>query len=217
MPGRTLSIPAVILAAAVGAGSGCAAKTHVQPFPQSWPQPLEPPAPGATARSSTGEAPAQPTELSVRVAPLVIEQAPGQAAGPAGGQPTSEVLTHVLIAKLRAAGVSVSSRSADYRLEGVVPWLGTSARTGYPKRLTYQSALAYRLVDERTGRVVMQRQVEHAVEQSVLVNTMSRMPYPEYAQDQQVLERAITPTWDSAASGVQGFLKGTEERQRRAD
>lgn len=223
MPGKLLSIFALVLAAA--AGAGCAAKTSVQPFPQSWPQPLEPPAPGAAATRIPSAklgadpaegTPAQPSGPPVRVAPLVIEQAPGQAAGPAGGQPTSEVLTSVLISKLRAAGVNVASGGADYRLEGVVPWIGTSARAGYPKRLTYQSALAYRLVDERTGRVVMQRQVEHAVEQSVLVNTMSRLPSPEYAHDQQVLERAITPTWETAASGVQGFLKGTQERAEAA-
>ncbi len=206
MPKRCPLILALILLAS--AAAGCAArKTDVQPFPQSWPQPLEPPAPSSSTEASG---------LSVSVAPLVIERAPGQGPGPAGGQPTSAVLTDVLVAKLRAAGVNVSARPADYRLEGVVPWLGHSARAGYPKRLTYQSALAYRLVDERTGRVVMQRQVEHAVEQSVLVNTMSRLPYPEYAQDQQVLERAITPTWETAASGVQGFLKGTEERQQQA-
>lgn len=213
--GKYYAVFALLLAAA---GAGCSAKTRVQPFPQSWPQPLEPPPPGAgAARSSAEEAPAQPSGPSVRVTPLVIERAGDQTPGPAGGQPTSEVLTNVLIARLLAAGVNVSPRSADYRLEGVAPWLGYSARTGYPKRLTYQSALVYRLVDERTGRVVMQRQVEHAVERSVLVDTMSRLPYPEYARDQQVLERAITPTWETAASGVKGFLKGTEERQREAE
>lgn len=200
---KTLSMLALILAAA---GAGCAAKTRAQPFPLSWPQPLEPPAPSSSSESSG--------LITVRVAPLVIERAGGQAAVLAGGQPTEEVLTRVLISKLRAAGVNVAPGGAEYRLEGVIPWIGTSARTGYPKRLTYQSALVYRLVDERTGRVVMQRQVEHAVEQSVLVNTMSRLPYPEYANDQQVLERAITPTWEVAASGVQGFLKRTEERRR---
>lgn len=202
--GKHLSILTLVLAAA---GAGCAAKTHVQPFPQSWPQPLEPPADKA-ARA----APVESSRLAVRVAPLVIEREEAQVFGPQNSQPTSEVLTDVLVSKLRAAGVTVSSRPADYRLEGVVPWMGTSARSGYPKQFTYQSSLAYRLVDERTGRVVMQHQVEHAVEQSVLVNTMSRLPYPEYANDQQVLERAITPTWETAASGVQGFLKGTEER-----
>lgn len=189
------------LTAAVG--TGCSAKVRVQPFPENWPQPLEPPAANAAPR---------PSGPVVRVAPLVIERAPDRTPVPSDGQPTSAVLTDVLVSKLRAAGVNVSTRPADYRLEGVVPWLGTSARGGYPKQLTYQSTLAYRLVDERTGRVAMQRQVEHAVEQSVLVNTMSRLPYPEYANDQQVLERAITPAWETAASGVRGFLKGTEER-----
>lgn len=204
--------PAVfILVLAAFVGAGCSAKTHVQAFPQSWPQPLEPPVSAAKASGTEGAAP-ELTTLAVQVSPLVIEQTPEQLASVGHDQTTSQVLTNVLVSKLRAAGVNVSERPADYRLEGVIPWLGWSSRSGYPKQLTYQSVVAYRLVDERTGRVVMQHQVEHAVEQSVLVNTMSRMPNPQYAQDQQVLDRAITPALETAASGVQGFLKGTQER-----
>ena len=46
----------------------------------------------------------------------------------------------------------------------------------------------------------------------MVINTMTRLPYPEYAHEQEVVQRAVAPAWEVATSGVQGFLKGTEER-----
>lgn len=203
--GKTLWILAVVLAAASAAGCS-AKKTQVHPFPSSWPALLEPPAAGATAAPAVSS--------TVWVEPLVVERVEGQDARSGGAEETSGILTDILSQKLRAAGVNVSPKGADYRIQGVVPWVGYTAHGGYPRQMTYGSGLAYRVVDQRTGKVVLERQVEHAVEQAVLVNTMTRLPYPEYAHEQEVVRRAVAPAWEVAASGVQGFLQGTEERRQ---
>lgn len=202
---KTSLILALILAAASAAGCS-AKKTQVHPFPSSWPSLLEPPAAGASV------APVVASTLWVE--PLVVERVEGVDSRTTGADKTAGILTDILSQKLRAAGVNVSQKGADYKLQGVVPWVGYTAQGGYPRQMIYGSGLAYRLVDQRTGRVVLERQVEQSVEQSVVVNTMTRLPYPDYAHEQEVVHRAVAPAWETAASGIQGFLQGTEERRQ---
>ena len=96
--------------------------------------------------------------------PLLVERVEGEGSQTTGTERTSGILTDLLSQKLRAAGVNVSPSGTAYKLQGVVPWVGYTSREGYPRQMTYGSGLVYRLVDQRTGRVVLERQVEHAVE-----------------------------------------------------
>ena len=122
---RSFLILALLLA--VASAAGCSAKkTQVHPFPSSWPALLEPPPARATAAAAVGS--------TLWVEPLVVERVDGEGSRTTGTERTSGILTDILSQKLRAAGVNVSPIGADYKLQGVVPWVGYTARGGYPGR-----------------------------------------------------------------------------------
>ncbi len=151
--------------------------------------------------------PPEPVEPAVFVEPFVLE-----AESAAGGQGTGEVLTKLFIQKLRSSGVAIAGKEeSPYLFRAAVPELGYSSRGGYPRKITYFSRLTYQLVHRDTGTVVWNGNAGQDFEQTVLVNTMTKLPSDPGAPERVLLEKCVEPTWSSVASDVGEYLKGRSE------
>lgn len=177
--------------------AGCAERSvQLHAFPSAWPQGLPQPEVAQASASAAG-----PT---VWVEPLALDL--GEPAAASQTQ-TAQVLTELLVQKLRQVGVNVSSEGSQYALVGVVPRLGYSKRGGYPRRITYLSQLSYQLVHRPSGAVVWEGNLSQEFEQTVLVNTMTRLPEDPQAPVHVLMDRCVGPTWEAIAQDVSAFLK----------
>ena len=188
----------LIAAAAV---SGCQKGMQRHAFPAAWPAGLD-----WQRTRMAAAAPAEPSGPAVTVEPFTLETAAAasQEAGQAG---TSHKLTDLMVEKLRQAGVPVSEGDAEYTLTGTIPKLGYTERSGYPRKLYYTSELVYRLVHRPTGAVVWEGNLSQDFEQTVLVNTMTKLPSDPNAPERVLLEKCIEPNWATIASDVKAYLK----------
>lgn len=190
----------IFLLTAIVAFSGCAAASapELHTFPASWPATLE-----RSAAPAVPAAPAGGEAVEVELFALDLD-------GPSGS--SGPVLTDLFADRLRAAGVRVSSSGdSRYLFRGVVPQLGYVTRGGYPRQVTYFSRLVYQLVDRQAGQVVWTGNLEQEFEQTVLVNTMTRLPSEPNPHEKLLLEKCVEPIWDSVAKDVGIFLeKGTD-------
>ncbi|GEM_PF-4730639 len=188
-----------LLLTAMLAFSGCAmgSTSQLHTFPAAWPSSLERPSVPAVPSSAGGN-----EAVQVELFALDLD-------GPSGS--SGPVLTDLFADHLRAAGVRVSSGDSRYLFRGVVPQLGYVTRSGYPRRVTYFSRLVYQLVDRQAGQVVWTGNLEQEFEQTVLVNTMTRLPSEPNPHEKLLLEKCVEPIWDSVAKDVGTFLeKGTD-------
>jgi hypothetical protein len=186
----------------VTAAAGCQRTARRHAFPATWPDGLD-----WSGSTSNLAAPPEPAGPAVAVEPFTLDTEAG-APSQAGGQTsTSRKLTDLMVEKLRQAGVQVSDSNAEYTLTGTVPKLGYTQRSGYPRKLYYTSELVYRLVHRPTGAVVWEGNLSQDFEQTVLVNTMTRLPSDPNAPERVLLEKCIDPNWAMIASDVKTYLK----------
>ena len=182
---------------------GCQHAMQRHSFPAEWPAGLtwpetKPPAASAVAEQS-GPA--------VAVEPFTVDIEGNSFSAGSGPLTTSGMLTHLMAEKLKQAGVRVSETDAEYTLTGTIPKLGYTERTGYPRKLYYTSELVYHLVHRPSGAVVWQGNLSQDFEQTVLVNTMTRLPNDPNAPERVLLEKCIDPNWALIASDVKAYLK----------
>lgn len=199
---------------AVGLGvTGCArAAANRYPFPQAWPLELPQPTLSAAARMKGGP--------RVQVEPFQIgsESTKGVAAAEqAAGAATADVLAQLLVQRLQAEGIEAvrsdaSGVAADYVLQVSVPRMEYTIRPGYPRKVDYQTAMSLTLVHEKSGQVAWERDLEEKFEETVLLNTMSRLPRPADPYSQQLLEKCVTPLMTRIASGLTPLLSEWESQ-----
>ena len=189
--------------------AGCAGKMS-QPyaFPAEWPSGLV-----WSGSTSSLAAPPEPVGPPVAVEKFTLETGTGVPAS--GPSTTAQMLTNLMVEKLKAAGVQVSDDNAEYTFRGTVPKLGYTERGGYPRKLYYTSELVYRLVHRPTGSVVWEGNLSQDFEQTVLVNTMTRMPKDPDAPEHVLLDKCIGPNWEIIAADVRDYLKksGSEPKK----
>ncbi len=196
---KTLLIGLVCVSAGV---AGCQRTAQRHAFPAAWPAGLD--------WTRTLTAAASPVEISgpaVAVEPFTLDTESNASSQGAGEASTSAKLTDLMVEKLRQAGVQVSESNAEYALTGTIPKLGYTERSGYPRKLYYTSELVYRLVHRATGTVVWEGNLSQDFEQTVLVNTMTRLPSDPNAPERVLLEKCIDPNWATIASDVKTYLK----------
>jgi hypothetical protein len=198
MPKSVQSLIWLLLAGALIPGCAASRPRRVVLFPERWPSSLD-----AGFEQASAHATNQPT---VWVEPFVLE-ADAFASLSAAGEPTGEVLTRIFVERLLAAGVSVSSRQPVYVFSAVVPQLGYVEQGGFPRRITYFSRLVYRLTHRATGQRVWDGNLEQNFEQTVLVNTMTRLPAEPNAYERVLLEKCIRPTWGFVAADVRKMVE----------
>lgn len=187
----------------VSAGvTGCQKMAQRHAFPAAWPAGLD--------WRETRTAAASPAEISgpaVKVEPFALDMEPSASSQAAGQASTSRKLADLMVEKLQQAGVPVSESNAEYTLTGTIPKLGYTERSGYPRKLYYTSELVYRLVHRSTGSVVWEGNLSQDFEQTVLVNTMTKLPSDPNAPERVLLEKCIDPNWATIASDVKTYLK----------
>ena len=189
----------ILLAVSLVGCQGMTMQRHT--FPLIWPHSL-------TLRQSA-IASVQETGPAIWVEPLMLDLGEGtpQQAAPAPGVSTSQVLTDLMAQKLQEVGVRVSKEGAEYALVGTVPQLGYTEHGGYPRKLVYTSQLSYHLIHRPTGAVVWKGNLSQDFEQTVLVNTMTKLPEDPSAPEHVLLDKCIDPTWGAIASDIGAFLK----------
>ena len=187
----------------VSAGvTGCQKTAQRHAFPATWPAGLD--------WRETRTAAASPAEISgpaVKVEPFALDMESGASSQAMGQASTSRKLADLMVEKLQQAGVPVSESNAEYTLTGTIPKLGYTERSGYPRKLYYTSELVYRLVHRPTGSVVWEGNFSQDFEQTVLVNTMTKLPSDPNAPERVLLEKCIDPNWATIASDVKTYLK----------
>lgn len=187
----------------VSAGvTGCQKTAQRHAFPATWPAGLD--------WQETRVAAATPVEISgpaVRVELFTLDTESGPSSESAGQASTSRKLTDLMVEKLQQAGVPVSESNAEYTLSGTIPKLGYTERKGYPRKLYYTSELVYRLIHRPTGAVVWKGNLSQDFEQTVLVNTMTKLPGAPNAPPRVLLEKCIDPNWAMIAGDVKTYLK----------
>lgn len=173
--------------------SGCAsaAKPQAVLFPAQWPSALLPAAVPISATPSS-------LQPAIVVEPFVREES-----GPDG------VLTELFIHKLRASGVTVAAgpEQSSFLFRAIVPELGYAVRGGYPRKITYFSRMVYQLTHRETGIVIWNGTVGQDFEQTVLVNTMTRLPEDPDSPERILVEKCVEPTWSAIAADLSEFLK----------
>ncbi len=182
--------------------AGCQHAMQRHSFPAEWPAGL--------TWGETKPAAAVPAELSgpaVTVEPFTLDMEGNSLPAGSGRPTTSGMLTTLMVEKLQQVGVRVSEADAEYALIGTVPKLGYTERAGYPRKLYYTSELVYHLVHRPSGAVVWQGNLSQDFEQTVLVNTMTRLPNDPNAPERVLLEKCIDPNWALIASDVKAYLK----------
>lgn len=186
--------------------SGCQT-THQQrhSFPSVWPEGVQPSSKTAALTAQT-QVPASVWIGSIDMDPE--SSAVGSSTG--SGRTTSAALRDLLSEKLRQAGIPVTDQPSRYTLIGVVPRMGYTARGGYPRKLIYTTELVYRLVDRNTGDILIDRSLQQEVEQTVLVNTMTKLPQDPNAPEQELLRQCMEPTFNLVASSVKESLEAAK-------
>ena len=184
--------------------AGCAGKmAQRHSFPVEWPSGLV-----WSGSTSNLAAPPEPVGPAVAVEKFTLEtEDSAQPAGAAGQGTSAQMLTRLMVEKLKAVGVRVSDNNAEYTFTGTIPKLGYTERGGYPRKLYYTSELVYRLVHRPTGAVVWQGNLSQDFEQTVLVNTMTRMPQDPDDPEHVLLDKCISPNWGIIAADVREYLK----------
>lgn len=208
---KTFLIVGLIIAAAVSA-AGCQRTSKRYAFPSQWPTGLDLP---ATAGEKMVPSTATIGLPAVTVRPLAIDveaQARPQLSGNSSVS-TSHMLTQLMEEKLRQAGVRVSDTDAEFEFSGTIPKLGYTERSGYPRKLYYTSELVYQLTHRPSGSVVWEGNLSQDFEQSVLVNTMTKLPEDPNAPERILLEKCIGPNWGLIAADVKNFLEEQSSTQ----
>lgn len=183
--------------------SGCARGSTLHTFPATWPSSLEV---GSPTQEATPSAPGP----AVMVEPFTLDL--GEATvleSPSDAPPTQQVLTSLFIEKLRSAGIRVAPPQAEspYLFRATISQLGFTVQGGYPRKIHYFSQLVYQLIRRQTGHVVWDGNVVQDFEQTVLVNTMTRLPQDPNAPERVLLEKCVEPTWQSVAADVGKYLE----------
>ena len=184
--------------------AGCQHAMHRHSFPAEWPSGLAWPDTKPAAADAVAVKPSGP---AVTVEPLTLDIEGGASRAGSGPSSTSGMLTQRMVEKLKQVGVRVSETDAEYALTGTVPKLGYTERSGYPRKLYYTSELVYHLVHRPSGTVVWQGNLSQDFEQTVLVNTMTRLPNAPNAPERVLLEKCIDPNWALIASDVKAYLE----------
>lgn len=183
--------------------TGCQKTAQRHAFPSAWPAGLD--------WQETRTAAASLAEVSgpaVAVELFRLDTGAAVQLNTAERQPsTSRKLTDLMVEKLQQAGVPVSESNAEYTLSGTIPKLGYTERSGYPRKLYYTSELVYRLTHRSTGTVVWEGNLSQDFEQTVLVNTMTKLPSDPNAPPRVLLEKCIDPNWAMIAGDVKTYLK----------
>lgn len=181
---------------------GCQKAAQRHAFPAIWPAGLN-----WQERRTAAVTPAEISGPVVKVEPFALDTESGASSQTAGQSSTSRKLTDRMVEKLQQAGVPVSESNAEYTLTGTIPKLGYTERFGYPRKLYYTSELVYRLVHRPTGAVVWEGNLSQDFEQTVLVNTMTKLPNDPNAPERVLLEKCIDPNWATIAGDVKTTLK----------
>lgn len=182
--------------------TGCQKTAQRHAFPATWPAGLD--------WQERRAAAATPVEISgpvVKVELFALDTESGASSQAAGQASTSRKLTDLMVEKLQQAGVPVSESNAEYTLSGTIPKLGYTERSGYPRKLYYTSELVYRLTHRPTGTVVWEGNLSQDFEQTVLVNTMTKLPNDPNAPSRVLLEKCIDPNWAMIAGDVKTYLQ----------
>ena len=198
------STPLIALAVALACGAtGCQGKMQQrQAFPATWPSGLV-----WSQPTQASIAPAEVAGPAVAVQLLTMEAEDAQRPPTDSSNSTSRMLTNLMVEKLRQAGVRVSDSDAEYTFGGTISKLGYTQRGGYPRKLYYTSELVYQLVHRPSGTVVWKGNLSQDFEQTVLVNTMTKLPSDPNAPETVLLEKCISPNWGIIAADVKAFLK----------
>ncbi len=186
------------------AAVGCQGKMQRHSFPVEWPS-------GLTWSGSAPHLAASPETVgpTVSVQPFTLDAEADMQPKGSGSPSTSRMLTDLMITKLKQAGVQVSDEGAEYVFKGTVPKLGYTERSGYPRKFYYTSELVYQLIHRPSGTVVWKGNLSQDFEQTVVVNTMTKLPNDPDAPAHVLLEKCIAPNWEIIAADVKTFLKGS--------
>ena len=183
--------------------SGCQRTAQRHAFPATWPAGLD-----WQQTRTAAAAPVETTGPAVAVEPFTLDTETAAPPDMSQRQPsTSRKLADLMVEKLQQAGVRVSDSNAEYTFTGTIPKLGYTQRSGYPRKLYYTSELVYRLVHRPTNTVVWEGNLSQDFEQTVLVNTMTKLPGDPNAPERVLLEKCIAPNWEAIASDVKTYLK----------
>jgi hypothetical protein len=190
----------VIAAAMMASTAGCAGSMKRYTFPIDWPVGLREPPVSSQA--------VEPKTPSVEVQLLILDDK--DLTRPVKTDPnrsTAEVLSQILKKQLTAAGVNVVERDGDYLLSGVIPRLGYTERSGYPRQFIYTSDLSYQLMKRDGARVVLDGHLQQETEQSVLMSTMTRLPEDPESPERILMDKCLTPTWQTVAGAVSAHFE----------
>lgn len=194
-----LYISLIVLASAA---AGCQGTSQRHSFPAEWPSGL------SWSQSAAAQTLSSPTAgPAVAVEPLTLDTEAGVPTASPISNTTSRMLTRLLVEKLNQAGVRVSDAGTDYVFKGTVPKLGYTERGGYPRKFYYTSELVYQLIHRPSGTVVWKGNLSQDFEQTVIVNTMTKLPSDPDAPVHVLLDKCVSPTWETIASDVGAFLK----------
>ena len=184
----------------IWASAGCqGAMMQRHSFPAEWPSGM------IWSRPKTAQPAAVPAEgPAVAVEQFTLDTESGTR--PAQST-TAQMLTQLMVEKLSQAGVRVSDSNAEYIFKGTIPKLGYTERGGYPRKFYYTSELVYQMVHRSSGTVVWKGNLSQDFEQSVLVNTMTKLPNDPDAPVHVLLDKCISPNWEIIAGDVKKYLK----------
>ena len=162
------------------AGCSTTGATTTMQFPARWPEGMSLPVMRAAP------APGRGSGIAIAVAPWTW---PG--ASEAGGQPTTtQAFTQLTQAALRAQGFDVVDEpSAVYRLGCSVRDLTSATRAGFPGEQHYLARVTCQLVRVSDQQLLWQRELEERVDETVYVNTYTRLP----ARAEQAFVRECVP------------------------
>ncbi len=179
--------------------SGCAGSMKRYTFPANWPVGLREPqvAPAAELRSPSVEVNLLILDDQDLIRPVETD----------ASRPTVEVLSQLLKKQLEASGVNVVDANGDYILSGIIPRLGYTEQSGFPRRFIYTSDLSYQLVKRDSGQMVLDGHLQQETEQSVLINTMTRLPADPEAPERILIDKCVTPTWETVAGAVSAHFQ----------
>ena len=182
--------------------AGCQGPVQRHSFPAVWPEGMAQPSAGKR-REGTGPA------VAVRPMTLDLEGTASAAPARGAGPETSRMLTDLMIEKLVKAGIRVSEdeNEAEYVFAGTIPKLGYTEKGGYPRKFYYTSELDYQLIHRPSGTVVWQGKLSQDFDQTVLVNTMTRLPKDPNAPEQILIQKCVGPNWETIAADLSAFLK----------
>lgn len=196
-----------------------------QPFPETWPQALK------TPRSFAVDTPAGPYQgpviwVDTLKMDLDASNPRSSTAVAANSQTadsqTAKVLTDWWIQELKTQGLQVVQSAtppanADYQLETVVPRLHYAVQGGYPAHIAYSTELACRLSHTKTGTVLLNRSLSNVVEQTALVNTMTKLPREPLAFEQVLLQKGVAPIMKTLAADVKTQLAQAESASSESE